>query len=242
MLCRWHTFVSIYTPGYQSVSHVFPPALSPTLPPLSIDSIDPLSLQPVRWVSTSRWRVTACAVNVRNTATRRPEPPSPAPATPTSTGRPMTLQQLPAPVSTSTARTSQCFAKSHVFFFMNVANWTTGKDIYLKTKNKNRKHGLSLISIVSLSIFSTFLLHFQLLCFGLRKSKKTSLLHKLAVGVAGWHSIFTNKLSNRCTSSLHKSSNQVNKCIQRMPKSSLLHLELSFDRSCLLKSGLKTSL
>lgn len=64
-----------------------------------------LSLQPVRWVSISRWRVMACVVNVLNTATQRPEPPSPAPVTPTTIEWQMTRQQLLAPVSTNTEYT-----------------------------------------------------------------------------------------------------------------------------------------
>lgn len=60
-----------------------------------------LSLQPVRWVSISRWQAMACAVNVLSTATQRPELPSHAPATPTTIERRMTRRQLLAPVSTN---------------------------------------------------------------------------------------------------------------------------------------------
>lgn len=64
-----------------------------------------LSLQPVRWVSISRWRAMACVVNVPSTATQRPEPPSPAPVTPITIEPQMTHQQLHAPVSTNTRYT-----------------------------------------------------------------------------------------------------------------------------------------
>lgn len=80
--------------------------LPDSLPALSSSLFTPfislsISLQPVRWVSISRWRAMACAVNVLSTATQRPELPSPAPATPTTIERRMTRQQLHAPVSTN---------------------------------------------------------------------------------------------------------------------------------------------
>lgn len=124
MLCRWHTFVLICAAGYQCVIHVFQATLSLSLSVLShspspasssIYSIDRLSLQRARWVSTSRWQVTACAGNVRSTATRRREPPSPAPATQTSTGRPTTLQQLPAPVRPNTP---VCVLQNQIYLFI----------------------------------------------------------------------------------------------------------------------------
>lgn len=74
-------------------------------PASSLFTLFIFSLQPVRWVSISRWQVMACVVNVLNTATQRPELPSPAPATPTTIERQMTHQQLHAPVSTNTRYT-----------------------------------------------------------------------------------------------------------------------------------------
>ncbi len=108
----------IFTSCYRSVIHAFLAALSQFYNSLSdYGSVElfpacslftlllSLSLQPVRWVSISRWRVMVCVVNVLNTATQRRELPSPAPATPTIIEQQMTHQQLHAPVSTNTRYT-----------------------------------------------------------------------------------------------------------------------------------------
>lgn len=121
---RWHSFEKveaalICTACHKSAIHAFLAALSQFYHGLSdYESAEPfpasslftlfilsLSLQPVRWVSISRWRVMACVVNVLNTATQRPELPSPAPVTPTTIEQQMTRQQLHAPVSTNTRYT-----------------------------------------------------------------------------------------------------------------------------------------
>lgn len=124
LLRRWHSFekveaVLICTACYRSVIHAFLAALSQfyhglsdygaaePLPASSLFTlfIPSLSVQPVRWVSISRWQAMVCVVNVLNTATQRPELPSPAPATPTTIERQMTHQRLLAPVSTNTEYT-----------------------------------------------------------------------------------------------------------------------------------------
>ena len=121
---RWHSFKKveaalICTARYRSVIHAFLAVLSlnfimvwmimgvqsPSMQALYLLYFFYLSLQPVRWVSISRWQAMAYVVNVLSTATQRPELPSPAPVTPTTIERQMTQQRLHAPVSTNTRYT-----------------------------------------------------------------------------------------------------------------------------------------
>ena len=97
---------------------------SPSMQALYLLYLFYLSLQPVRWVSISRWRAMACVVNVRSTATQRPELPSPAPVTPTTTERQTTQRRLHAPVSTNTryTRSANPISKSALAHIQHTAS------------------------------------------------------------------------------------------------------------------------
>lgn len=99
-----HAFLAALSQFYHGLSDY---GAAEPLPASSLFTlfIPSLSVQPVRWVSISRWQAMVCVVNVLNTATQRPELPSPAPATPTTIERQMTHQRLLAPVSTNTEYT-----------------------------------------------------------------------------------------------------------------------------------------
>lgn len=95
-----------------------------------------LSLQPVRWVSISRWQAMACVVNVLNTATQRPELPSPAPVTPTTIERQMTQQRLHAPVSTNTryTRSANPISKSTLTHIQHTASMECWPELIYASK------------------------------------------------------------------------------------------------------------